>query len=101
MRIARGVSKMFGSWAQTVAVIGSFILTTTVTIVTSALWIQSAHNEMMTTIVTIQNAQLAMQQRVEVNGWSRAQHQAWVDDLRALTEHDLPNLRPYTAVQRE
>ena len=89
---------MLGTWAQTAAVIGTFIMTTTGTLVAGGLWIQAAHNEMMTAILTLQHAQIALQQRVEVNGWSRAQHQTWVDDLREVAEHDLPNLRPYVHI---
>ena len=77
-----------GSWWQTAAIILSMVLTMT----TGALSVQRTHNDMMTRILVIEIEIEAMRYRLSDDGWSRDEHQKWVDKLRKLAKHDIPDV---------
>lgn len=86
-------------WAQTITLVLAIVAATT----SVALWVQgkenatalrieTVHMEMMQEIIAVKTAHEILEAQLVYGGWSRQQHQGWVDDLREISPHIVPGL---------
>lgn len=85
---------MKNGWLQTICVIATMVLSLVTTSVVGAMWIKDQLHDTQLAILAIEAEQEIVRVRLTTGGWSRSQAQGWVDALRPMATHPIPNLPP-------